>query len=169
MSDAFGLGLFADRYWANSALAMDQTVDHYGIQGTVTFDPFTVTAFAGRGWNHIGLSTDITGIDVGFQMDNGFDFGLFYRSEAGTGATIKQYGASVGYDISRGSAMPVYVTASFANTEFLGVGDSRLFRVGITIPLGQTVKRGETFFHPHSAQLDILSFVGTDTSGPAVP
>lgn len=163
VSDAVALGVFADRYWARGSTFSTQIITHFGVEATAQIDPFSITAFVARGRNQVGVTSDAYGIDAGLTLDNGFDFSLFYRNEDVAGLTARQYGVHMGYLISRGSATPVYMTASVANADFT-FGENRLFHLGITIPLGNSRPKGARFFHRHSPEVDIFSYVGRDTS-----
>jgi hypothetical protein len=151
LSPALQLGLFYDTTWI-----MDDTIKYYGIEARYTRDNISLGGFWGQGDFPGGPGKpDVYGADIGYDMGNGFDFGLFYRAEDLSGAEFSEYGLSAGYQIAGISTQPVYLNAEYGRFDLFG-SELDQFGISITVPFGNQGQKGRKPAHPHSLFMSIL-------------
>lgn len=162
ISDSFGLGAFFDQTRV-ADMYSNEKINHFGLQGSLYINNFELMGFVGRGQDEFDTTSKVFGINGQYAFGNGLDAGFFFIHESFDGDADKEYGLSLGYLVSGDSAAPIYFNASIGRSE--GIFESaNHIRASITIPLGGTPSRGTRQFHPHSAEINIVSNFG-DISG----
>lgn len=110
----------------------------YGLEGQHDFaNNFSVSGYLGTGEHFFGNDVDVAGIGAGYQFNNGFDIGVYYRTEhLDGGSDNTRYGLTVGYMIS-GDSMPtpVYLSGYIGSYED-DTTDFSTLGLSITLPIG---------------------------------
>ncbi|MFY0595192.1 MAG: hypothetical protein JXQ85_02060 [Cognatishimia sp.] len=166
-TDTLALGIFFDRTELTGFMG-SSIVDHYGLEAAYQMGATQFRGFVGKGdYKLVNESSTVAGLDVVHILENGIDFGAFYKhEEADFLGKVKSYGVTVGVELDGPLPQPVYLNAAFGKNEGF-FGDTNITRLTLTVPLGGATQKGAKPVHRHSVEVDTLSYFGdvTERSG----
>lgn len=147
ISETTTIGAFVD-YTDRSIANANST--HVGITGDYNANGVIFSGYAGLGLYDLALDdSTVYGTSVTFDIYGNLDTGFFYDAEDSDVLEFDSYGFRAGYELDL-FATPTYASASVSRVSVNG-NDATVVGLGLSIPLGTQVQKGEKRFNDHSA------------------